>query len=100
MKARDVHLKQDVLLKIERSSVKKPQLKHEQRVYQMFQNASEHFPYFYRYLHAQGPFKYNNGDCNNFSTDYFNVLILELLGRDLGECYQFTKEVRLSLLLK
>ena len=58
----------------------------------MFLNEIEHFPRFVRYMEAAGTLDYTD-DYGNKGCDKFNILFLEMLGKDVMQCYQFHKEV-------
>jgi len=82
-----------VVLKFEKTDARHPQLKQERNVYMVSTNMDIPIaPKFVRYSESEN-LRYYEDKIDSPLTGWFNVLVMEQLGRDIMDVYEFHREV-------
>ena len=90
---RDLITAKSVVLKFEKTDARHPQLKQERNVYMVSTNMEIPIaPKFVRYSESEN-LRYYEDKIDSPLTGWFNVLVMEQLGRDIMDIYEFQREV-------
>ena len=93
LQGRDLITAKSVVLKFEKTDARHPQLKQERNVYMVSTNMEIPIaPKFVRYSESEN-LRYYEDKIDSPLTGWFNVLVMEQLGRDVMDIYEFQREV-------
>ena len=93
-KGRDLITKRTVVLKCENTEAKYPQLKQEKNVYVLCKKQCLGIaPNFVRYSESED-LQFREDGVDAACTGWFNVLIMDQLGRDIMDVFTYQREVR------